>query len=45
MFLIGDLKDCVKLNIKDDLGSCLGTYSESLIKIDMIWQIKDKPGT
>ena len=32
-FLTGDLKDCVKLNIKDDVGDFQGTYPESLMKI------------
>ena len=32
-FLTGDLKDCVKLNIEDDVGDCQGTCTESLIKI------------
>jgi hypothetical protein len=32
-FLTDDLKDCVKLKIKDDVGDCQGTYPESLIKI------------
>ena len=32
-FLTGDLKDCVKLNIGDDVGDCQGTYPESLTKI------------
>ena len=32
-FLTGDLKDCVKLNIKDDVGDCQGTYPGSFIKI------------
>ena len=27
------MKECVKLNIKDDVGSFQGTYPESLIKI------------
>ena len=33
LFLTGDLKDCVKLNIEDDVGDCQGTYPESLINI------------
>ena len=32
-FLPGDLKDCVKLNDKDDVGSYQGTYPEKWIKI------------
>ena len=33
MITPGDLKDLVKLNIKDDVGSCKGAYPESFIKI------------
>ena len=33
IFLTGDLKDWVKLNIKDDVGICYGAYPESLVKV------------
>ncbi len=32
-YLTGDLKGWVKLNFKDEVGSCYGAYPESLIKI------------
>ena len=45
MFLKGDLKDCVKLNIENIVGDCQGSYPESLIKIRHDLAEKDKLGT
>ena len=44
IFLTGDLKDWVKLNIKYDVGSCFGAYTESLIKIRHELAEKDSVG-
>ena len=44
MFLTGDLKDLVTLNIEDEVGNCKGAYPESLINIEHDLTLKGRWG-